>query len=302
MKRCPISGLMRDKEYDITRGTPGSKILYLSANPNGESEILKIILKPRPRLKKLAFDIDMSQLAIKGKSSMGNIVTRYPVLKVEHKEKGVSTLGGRKIWWDENTGRLNNDEKGIFLGEFADHEKIIVFTRSGMMRLSTTDFSNHFEDDLLLIQKFDPKKVYSAIYYDGEQKYYYAKRFIAEASEKPTSFIDEHPESYLAILSEQYYPRIEVRFGGKHKNRPPQVIEIADFIGVKSAKAKGKRITTHEVKEITELEPLRQAPPVNESDSLPDEESSGEDLNKPPASDESGNKRINDEPEQMLLF
>jgi topoisomerase-4 subunit A len=302
MKRCPISGLMRDKEYDITQGTPGSRILYLSANPNGESEILRIVLKPRPRLKKLTFDVDMSQLAIKGKSSIGNIVTRYPVLKVEHKEKGASTLGGKKIWWDETVGRLNNDEKGIFLGEFGDNEKIIVFTRSGMMRLSSTDFSNHFEDDLLLLQKYDPKKVFSAIYYDGVQKYYYAKRFTAEASEKPSAFIDDHPKSSLTLLSEQYYPRIEVRFGGKHKNRPPQIIEIADFIGVKSAKAKGKRITTFEVKEIIELEPLRFLPSPDEINEQADEKNTSEELNKPIASEESEKNKMNDEPEQMMLF
>jgi topoisomerase IV subunit A len=262
MKRCSISGLTRDKEYDLTQGTEGSRLIYLSVNPNGEAETLKITLTPRPRVKNLVFDVDLAQLAIKGKSSIGNIVTRFPVHKVELKEKGVSVIGAKKIWWNETVMRLNEEGKGTCLGEFDAGEKLIIFTRSGLVRLSTIDLSNHFEDDLLLIHKFDPAKIYSVIYYDGGQKYFYVKRFTAEPSDKAVSIIDEHPKSRLILLSEQYHPRAEVRFGGKNKKRDSEIIGLSDFIAVKGFKAKGKRLTTFEVKEIVELEPLRFDPPA----------------------------------------
>ncbi|MBN1413800.1 MAG: DNA gyrase/topoisomerase IV subunit A [Bacteroidales bacterium] len=266
MKRCSVSGLTRDKDYDLTQGNTGSKILYLSVNPNGEAEILKITLKPRPRLKNLVLEIALGQLAIKGKSSIGNIVTRYPVNKVELKEKGVSTLSAKKIWWNETVMRLNDDGRGTYLGEFSGHDKLIVFTRSGLMRLSSFDLSNHFEDDLLMLHKFVPEKIYSAVYYDSKQKYYYVKRFAAEPSEKPSLFIDEHPKSYLVLLSGQNHPRVEIRFGGKHKNRKNEVIDLSEYIAVKGYKAKGKRLTHYEVKEIVELEPLNFEPITAEPD------------------------------------
>lgn len=271
MKRCSISGLTRDKEYDLTQETAGTKILYLSVNPNGEAETLKITLKPRPRLKNLIFDIDLGQLAIKGKHSIGNIVTRHPVHKVELKEKGISTLSAKKIWWNETVMRLDEDGRGTYLGEFSGAEKLIVFTRSGLCRLSSFDLSGHFEDDLLMLHKFTPGKIYTAIYYDGEQKYYYIKRFVAEPSEKPSLFIDEHPKSYLVLLSDQYHPRIEIHFGGKNKNRDNEVIEASDFIAVKGYKAKGKRLTYYEVKEIIELEPLNLEPLAEESAPEPED-------------------------------
>ncbi|MBN2274096.1 MAG: DNA gyrase/topoisomerase IV subunit A [Bacteroidales bacterium] len=270
MKRCPVTGLTRDKEYNLTRGSDNSKILYLSVNPNGEAETLKITLRPRPRLKNLVFDLDFGELAIKGKSSLGNIVTRYPVHKVELKEKGVSTLGAKKLWWNDTVMRLNEDERGTYLGEFGGHDKLIFFTRSGFFRLSSFDLSNHFEDDLLMLHKYEPDKIYSVVYYDGKQKYYYVKRFAAEASEKPSFFIEEHAGSYLVLLSEQFHPRVEVRFGGKHKKRDNEIIEISGFIAVKGYKARGKRLTNYEVKEIVELEPLRFDPPVAEVVPEPD--------------------------------
>jgi len=271
MKRCAITGLTRDKEYDLTQGNEGSKILYMSANPNGEAETLKIALKPRPRIKNLVFDSDLSDLAIKGKSSIGNILTRFPVHRIELKEKGISTLSAKKLWWNETVMRLNEDERGTYLGEFSGADKLIVFTRSGLCRLSSFDLSNHFEDDLLMLHKYMPGKVYSAVYFDGEQGYYYIKRFSAEPSEKPTLFIDEHPKSNLVLLSEQYHPRIEIRFGGKHKNRDNDIIDVSGFIAVKGYKAKGKRLTTYEVKEIIELEPTNFLPAVDETSPEPDD-------------------------------
>jgi topoisomerase-4 subunit A len=281
MKRCSISGLTRDKEYELTQGTEGSKILYLSVNPNGEAETLKITLKPRPRIKSLVFDINLGELAIKGKSSIGNIVTRFPVHKVELKEKGISTLGAKKMWWNESVLRLDEDGRGTYLGEFSGADKLIVFTRSGLFHLSSFDLTNHFEDDLLMLHKFTPGRVYSAVYYDGEQKYYYVKRFAAEPSDKPASFIDEHPKSQLILLSGHFYPRIEIRFGGTHKKRDPEIIEISDFIAVKGWKAKGKRLTTYEVKEIVELEPLRFDPPAEESLPEPDTTTVAEEPGEP---------------------
>jgi topoisomerase-4 subunit A len=314
MKRCAITGLTRDKDYDLTRGTEGSRILYLSVNPNGEAETLKITLKHRPRLKNLVFEINLRELAIKGKSSLGNIVTRFPVHRVELKEKGVSTLGAKKIWWNDAVLRLDEDGRGAYLGEFSGGDKLIVFTQAGQVRLSSFDLSNHFEDDLLMLHKFVPGKVYSAVYYDGTQKYYYVKRFAPEPSDKPTSFIDEHPKSQLILLSEQYHPRVEVHFGGKHKKRDADVIELSDFIAVKGWKAKGKRLTSYEVKEIIELEPLRFDPPVagplpkpeempEREEFLPEpdakttmEESVEPEITVPQKSAKTGNKGKTDEP------
>ncbi len=255
-KRCSITGLTRDKEYNLTRGKPGSRIIYFSANPNGEAEVIKVHHKPRPRLKKLVLDFDFGQLNIKGKSSMGNIVTKYPVQKIALKEKGLSTLGGRKIWFDDAVFRLNVDTRGMFLGEFSADDRILVITKNGYFRNTGFDLSNHFEDNILVIEKFRPEKVYSVIYWDAEQKFYYVKRFMIEESEKPQCFINEHPESKLISMTEVEYPRFEIHFGGKHKKRGNEIIEVAEFIGVKSYKAKGKRLTSYMVENIQEIKPV----------------------------------------------
>ncbi len=254
-KRCAISGLTRDKEYFLTRGTPGSKIVYLSVNPNGEAEVIKVHHKPKARLKKLVFEFDFGQMAIKGKSSMGNILTKNAVHKVTLKEKGLSTLGGRKIWFDDAVFRLNVDGRGTFLGEFSSDDKILVITKNGFFRIAGFDLSNHFEDNILIIEKYRPGKVYSVVYWDAEQKFYYLKRFTVEESEKPQCFINEDPDSKLISLTEVEYPRLEIRFGGKHKERENEIVEVAEFIGVKSYKAKGKRLTSYVVDNIQEIEP-----------------------------------------------
>lgn len=255
-KRCAISGLTRDKEYNLTRGTPGSKIIYFSANPNGEAEVIKVHHKPKARLKKLVFEFDFGQMNIKGKSSMGNILTKNAVHKISLKEKGLSTLGGRKIWFDDAVFRLNVDGRGLFLGEFSADDKILVITKNGFFRNTGFDLSNHFEDNILIIEKFRPGKVYSVIYWDAEQKFYYVKRFTIEESEKPQCFINEYPESKLVSLTEVEYPRFEIHFGGKNKDRGNEIIEVAEFIGVKSYKAKGKRMTSYMVENIREIEPV----------------------------------------------
>jgi topoisomerase IV subunit A len=263
MKRSPVTGITRDKEYSFIKEHRNSKILYMSANPNGEAEVIKVYLKPRPRLKNLVFEMDFSELSIKGKASQGNILTKHGVHKIIMKEKGISTLGGRKVWWDDVVMRLNADARGKFLGEFVGSDQILVVTKTGMFRTSNFDLSNHYEENILLIEKFRPEKIFSAAYFDAELNLYYLKRFTLEESEKLQSIVGEHADSRLIRLSEVDYPRLEVRFGGKNKTREPEIIEVADFIGVKSFKAKGKRLSTYEVSVIKELEPLiRDTPPA----------------------------------------
>ena len=271
-KRCAISGLTRDKEYNLTRGKQGSKIVYLSANPNGEAEVINVHHKPKARLKKLMFEFDFGQMNIKGKSSMGNILTKNAVHKISLKEKGLSTLGGRKIWFDDAVFRLNVDGRGPFLGEFSADDKILVITKNGYFRITGFDLSNHFEDNILIIEKFRPGKVYSVIYWDADQKFYYVKRFIIEESEKPQCFINENPESKLISLTEVEYPRFEIYFGGKNKGRDNEIIEVAEFIGVKSYKAKGKRMTSYMVENIQEIEPIIKKEVEITKEEIPEEE------------------------------
>lgn len=266
MKRCPIKGVTRDKHYNIGKEHKNTRILYMTANPNGEAETVKVFLKPRPRLKKPMFDMNFSELAIKGRSAAGNILTKYAVHKITMKEKGVSTLGGRKIWFDPDVNRLNADARGDFLGEFSGDNKILVITKSGNFRITSFDLANHFEDDLLIIEKYRPDKIWSAAYYDAELEYYYVKRFRIEPYEKPTGFIGDHPDSRLIRITEVEYPRLELKFGGKNKDRDSEIIEVADFIAVKSFRARGKRLSNYEVKVIQELEPLVSETEENKND------------------------------------
>ncbi|HOO98575.1 MAG TPA: DNA gyrase/topoisomerase IV subunit A [Bacteroidales bacterium] len=288
VKRCAITGLTRDKEYNLTRGKAGSRVAYLSVNPNGEAEVVRVYHKPRPRLKKLEFEFDFGTIGIKGKSSMGNILTRNPVHRISLKEKGLSTLGGRKIWFDDAVLRLNVDGRGLFLGEFSGDDRILVITRNGYFRHSGFDLSGHFEDNILIIEKFRPGKVYSVVYWDDQQKYYYVKRFMIEESEKPQCFISEDPGSKLVSITEVEYPRFEIKFGGKYVNRDNEIIEVAEFIGVKSYKARGRRLTNYTVANINEIEPV-----VKSEVSSPEEHDDGEDAKQPP--------HTHDDPAQMKL-
>jgi len=269
MKRAPVTGITRDKQYNIAKEHKHSKILYFSANPNGEAEVIKVYLRPRPRLKNPIFEFDFSELAIKGRGAMGNILTKFSVQKIVMKEKGVSTLGGRKIWFDEDVMRLNVDARGSFLGEFSGEDRILVVTKSGHFRTCNFDISNHFEDDVLIIEKFREGKIWSAAYYDADQKYYYLKRFHMEPSSKSLRFIGEHPESRLIRITEVEYPRLELRFGGKSKDRDSEIIEVAEFIGIKSYKARGKRLSNYEVKVIEELEPMEVKSPSSKAEPEP---------------------------------
>lgn len=256
IKRFAVTGINRDKEYDITQGLEGSRILYFTANPNGEAEIIKVYLKPKPKIRKLVFEVDFKDVLIKGKNAHGNILTKNDIHKITLKEEGISTLGGLKIWFDDEVLRLNTDGRGRYLGEFLGNDKIIVITRSGYFRTCNFDISNHFEDDILIIEKFNPEKIYTAIHYDAEQGFYYLKRFQAEDSAKEQSFLAEAQGSFLVDVSDDKYPQVKIIFGGKHDKREPEFIDAEEFIAVKGTKARGKRITTFEVKEIFFDDPL----------------------------------------------
>ncbi len=307
MKRFSVTGVTRDKEYDLTQGTAGSKIMYFSANPNGESEVLKVTLKPKPRLKKLVFELDIAELAIKGRQSMGNLVTKNDVHKIALKEKGVSTLGGRKIWYDPDVKRLNADKRGDYLGEFMGEDRLLVITKAGDFEIYNFDLSNHFSDDLLVIEKFDPDKIFSVVYWDHEQSFYYLKRFQIEAdtqTNKPQNFIGENNNNKLINVTSLRHPRFELVFGGKNSERENECIDVDEFIGIKSFKAKGKRLSTYQIETITEIEPLI----VDEEIEDEVEEVESEQEKKPlpfediPFEIDRGNGTEEDNPNQMTLF
>lgn len=265
IKRFAVTGITRDKEYDMTKGTEGSRVLYFSVNPNGEAETVKVILKPRPRQKLLLFEKDFSEIAIKGRGSMGNILTKADIHKISLKQKGNSTLGGRMVWFDRDVLRLNYDGRGEELGEFCSEDQILVVLRNGDYYMTNFDLSNHYEDNILVIEKFDANKVWTAALFDADQGYPYLKRFQMEASNKKQNFLGENSENRLLLLTDEAYPRIEVVFGGHDSFREPLVIDAEEFIAVKGFKAKGKRITTFEIGTINELEPTRYPEPPQQS-------------------------------------
>ncbi len=263
MKRFAVTSVVRDREYDLTQGTPDSRVLYFTANPNGEAEVIKVTLKPNPKLRKLTIEEDFSHLAIKGRQSMGNILTRMPVHKIVLKQHGASTLGGRKVWFDPDVLRINYDGRGSYLGEFQTDDHILVLMKNGDFYTTGFDVNNHYETDIIRIEKHDPHKVWTAILYDaGQQDYPYIKRFSLEASARKQNFMGDNPKNRLLFLTDSAYPRLEIVFGGHDSFRPPITIEADDFIAIKSFKAKGKRLTTFTIESIDELEPTRMpAPP-----------------------------------------
>ena len=277
-KRFNVTGITRDREYNITQGKPGSKVVWFSANPNGEAEVVKVTLKPKARLKSLFIDVDFSQLAIKGKGAMGNIVTRNEVHRFSLKEKGQSTLGGRDVWFDPDVLRLNFDGHGQYLGEFEPNDLVLVVLKNGEYYTSTFDPANHYEDNILRIELFRPKHVWTAIVRDAsQQNYYYIKRFEFEPTVKRQSFIGDNPKSELIALTDTTGARFEVTFGGIDSVRGSMLLDADDFIAVKSLRAKGKRITNYEVASITETEPRIMPQPDDESDGqTPDDEATAD--------------------------
>jgi topoisomerase-4 subunit A len=280
MKRFAVTGVTRDKEYDFTQGTPGSKVWWFSANQNGEAEVLKVTLKPKFRLKVLQFEVDFADLAIKGKQSRGNIVTKNEVHRITLKERGVSTLGGREVWFDPDVLRLNYDGRGDSLGEFNTNDLVLVVYKNGDFCTTSFDVENHYDDGILRIEKFSENTVWTAVLYDADQGYWYMKRFKFEPSSKMQSFIGGNKDSRLLILSSERYPRVEVKFGGGDSFRESLVLDAEEFIGEKSFKAKGKRLSNFEVDSIIELEPREveveeeevAMPVVDGQDETPDDE------------------------------
>ncbi|MEZ7884537.1 MAG: DNA gyrase/topoisomerase IV subunit A [Bacteroidales bacterium] len=257
VKRFAVTGVTRDKEYDLTQGKESSQVLWFTANPNGEAEVLKVYLKPRPKLKKLIFEFDFANLAIKGRASMGNILSKNPVHKIQLKSKGVSSFGGQSIWFDQDINRLNTDSRGLFLGEYLPTDKILVICKTGDYYTTNFDLSNRYQGEIKIIEKLDTQKVYTATYFDAEMNAFYVKRFSFEPSDNSVQlFISEAPGSYLVEICEDKYPQLEINFGGKHSKRPQEYIDVEEFIGKKSFRAKGKRITTYEVDTILFTTPL----------------------------------------------
>ncbi len=254
-KRFNVTGVSRDKEYDVTQGKPGSKVLWFTANPNGEAEILRITLKPRFRLKVLQFDENLADLAIKGKSARGNLVTKNEIHRISLKEHGVSTLGDREVWFDPDILRINYEGHGRSLGKFAGDDRVLVVMASGEYYVTNPDAANHFEEGILRIEKFDMAKVWTAVLWDADQGYYYVKRFTLDDNSKKQSLIGANAESRLLLLADAPLPRFLVQLGGADAVRGNFEIDAEQFIGVKSFKAKGKRVTNYAVDAITELEP-----------------------------------------------
>ncbi|MFV0365608.1 MAG: DNA gyrase/topoisomerase IV subunit A [Mangrovibacterium sp.] len=274
MKRFAVTGVTRDKEYNLTKGEKGSKVHYFSANPNGEAEVLKITLKPQTRMKRMFFDLDFSELAIKGRASMGNILSKVDIYRIALKEKGVSTLGGRKIWFDKDILRLNSDGRGQFIGEFQGEDNIIAFYNNGDFQLYNFDLSNHFETDVDQLTKQEIGKILTVVFFDADQNYYYIKRFeVDETLGKRVSFIGDNEDSKVICMSWADNPRFEITFGGKNENRPAEEIDAAEFIGVKSYKARGKRLSTYEISAVSETTPEEE---TEENDHNLDEQSSPE--------------------------
>lgn len=253
MKRFSVPGLARDKEYDLTTGKAGSKVIYFTANPNGEAEVIRVVLKPAPHLKKTEFLRDLSELAVKGRSSRGNLLTKFEVKSISMKSKGHSTLGGRQVWFDPDVLRINYDHQGKYLGEFEDTDSVLVITSKGEYRLSTFLENAHFEDNILRIEKYDANKIWSLAMWNADLGYYYGKRFPLDAQEKPQSFLGENPDSTITVLSDSEDATFRISF--VDTQREAQEVAMSEFIEVKSAKAKGKRLTTYEVASIEDISP-----------------------------------------------
>lgn len=273
VKRFQVTSITRDKEYDLTRGIPKTKVLYLTVNPNGEAEVINVVLRNTGKVKKLKFEYDFAELAIKGRGAGGNILTKHIVSKIELKEKGVSTLSARKIWFDETVSRFNSDERGNLLGEFKGEDKILHITSSGHYRLTGFDISTKVDDDYLILEKWNPKKPITAIYWDGEKEQFYVKRFLIEDTTKKIGFISEHEDSYLELVSSDWRPMVNLSFDKRSNDREDEMLNMEEFIAIKSYKAHGNRLTKYKVKSIDSAEPLPYEEPEEEPESNAQEDS-----------------------------
>lgn len=276
IKRFNVTSITHDREYDVTTGTAGSKVLYFTANPNGEAETIKVTFRPNPKLKRISMDKDFGEILVKGRQSRGNLLTRIDVHKITLKAHGASTLGGRKVWFDHDVQRLNYDARGEYLGEFHSDDYVLVILQNGQFYTTNFDLNNHYEPTgIMRVEKFNADKVWTAVLFDADQQSYpYVKRFTLERCQqaRPQSFVGENPNTRFVLLTDQVYPRLLVIYGGNDDFRDPLEVDVESFIGVKSYKAKGKRITTCTVQSIKELEPTRfpevsaEAEPIDEND------------------------------------
>ena len=299
IKRFAVTSVVRDREYDVTLGTPDSRITYFSANPNGEAEVIKVTLKPNPRVRRIIFERDFSEVSIKERQARGVILTRLPVHKIALKQRGGSTLGGRKVWFDRDILRLNYDGRGEYLGEFQSDDSILIVLNNGDFYTSNFDLNNHYEDNISIIEKFDPNKVWTAALYDADQQNYpYLKRFCFEGTNRKQNYLGDNKNNRLILLTDEYYPRLEVVFGGHDNFRDPMIIDAEEFIAVKGFKAKGKRLTTYTVDTINELEPTRFPEPADE---MSEEQEEGPE-NLDPDNGKSEGDIIDEMTGQMKLF
>lgn len=280
VKRFAVKSITRDREYDLTAGTKGSKVLYLTVNPNGEAEVVKVVLRQKPKVKKLKFDFDFADQIIRGRNAKGNILTKHAVLKIELKEEGVSTLGARKIWFDETVQRLNTEERGFLVGEFMGDDKIVTIMQSGHYKLSPYALATKFDDDFLIMEKYDPEKVYSMIYFDGDKEQYNVKRFTLEPTDKKTLLITEHHDSFLEVVSGHPEPEVIISFDKRSSKKDDERIKLDEFIAVKGMKAQGNKLTSDQIKSIELIEPEletdaedkeEEEPIDKESDDFPEE-------------------------------
>ncbi len=283
MKRFFVSGVTRDREYDLTQGTPGSRVVYFTANPNGEAEVIKVTLDPAPRLKSIFKERDFSEVGIKGRTARGNMLTRFNVHRISLKSHGRSTLGGRKVWFDPDVKRLNYDDHGTLLGEFNEGDSILVVLDNGDFYISNFDVNNHYEDNIKVIEKFDKHKIWTAVLFDADQQgYLYLKRFMMEASKRKQNYIGENKHSRLVCLTDEPYPRFKVTFGGNDAYHDALEVDAGQFVAVKGFKARGKRVSTWEVDHVDVLEPLKHADDTaeqaDEETETPENSSSEENL------------------------
>ena len=305
MKRFNVTSVTRDREYDLTMGTPGSRVVYFTANPNGEAEVIKVTLDPAPRLKNIFKEKDFSEVAIKGRSAKGVVMTRFNVHRISLKSHGHSTLGGRKVWFDPDVKRLNYDDHGRLLGEFNEGDSILVILEDGDFYLSNFDANNHYEDNIKVIEKYDEHKVWTAVLYDADQQGYpYLKRFMMEGSKRKQNYIGENKDSRLVLLTDEPYPRFRLTFGGNDAYRDPLEVDAEEFVAVKGFKAKGKRLTTWTVDTIEQLEPLKRAGDDADDGETDDEErpDATENENLDPDAGKSQQQVIDEITGQLNLF
>ena len=312
VKRFSVKGITHDKDYDLTKGEPGSKVVYFSANPNGEAEIIKVMLRPQPKLKKTSFEYNFAELAIKGRASQGNRLTIHPINKIVKRDEGVSTLAAREIWYDDTVKRLNADKRGTLIGEFSGDDKILQIFSNGEFRLTGYDLSTHFDDDMTQIMKYDPNVIYSVIYIEGETKLMYIKRFDIDEEtplNRRISFIGEHSDAQFLIMNMDKLPRLLLSFNDSPsgKQYEDEEVNVAEYIGVKSYKAKGKRLSTHEVATYTFLEPFEpEEEEVVEEENVEEVEETAEEMANAEAKDSSNESDENffseDDGVQLTLF